>query len=255
MTASPILSHPRLAFRILLLALTGSGGSPGNAVRATEAAADWPTHRADIGRTGQGVSELALPLHPAWTFEAVAPRPAWGLPARRSYWQRLERIEPRVVEDQFHPVVLADDALLFTPEFANLVLAESDLEGDARHEVASGRRLGAAGQSAGDWRLVRPGHSCGTLSGAGDCLFFRANNPTVLDLRAHLERGTAAVKLAPSRARCWINMIPAGGLLLIPEASAGCVCQYSLQTSMAFRPGFGDDSLVVGGAGGEVRAP
>ena len=31
-------------------------------------------------------------------------------------------------------------------------------------------------------------------------------------------------------------MIPAGGLLLIPEASSGCTCNYSIQTSLAFLP-------------------
>jgi len=35
---------------------------------------------------------------------------------------------------------------------------------------------------------------------------------------------------------CWINIIPAGGLVLIPEASSGCTCGYPLQTSMAFIP-------------------
>jgi hypothetical protein len=94
-------------------------------------------------------------------------------------------------------------------------------------------RLGAQPEA---WRLIRPGHSCGTISGSADCLFFRANNPTVLDMGA-LAAGTQHLqKLAPSRPGCWINIIPAGGLLLIPEASASCVCHYSLQTSMAFRP-------------------
>jgi hypothetical protein len=31
-------------------------------------------------------------------------------------------------------------------------------------------------------------------------------------------------------------MIPAGGLLLVPEASSGCTCDYPLQGSMAFLP-------------------
>jgi outer membrane protein assembly factor BamB len=123
-------------------------------------------------------------------------------------------------EQVHHPVVLGD-----------LLVAEPVV-----YELKTGRRKPVAwGQE--DWRLVRPGHSCGTLSGAGDCLFFRANNPTVLDVRTSLESTAAgAKKLSPSRTGCWINMIPAGGLLLIPEASAGCVCQYSLQTSMAFLP-------------------
>lgn len=105
----------------------------------------------------------------------------------------------------------------------------------AVYDLRSGRRLPAADGSS-PWNLIRPGHSCGTLSAAGDCLFFRAGNPTVMDLRASLESGAAPSKLSPSRTGCWINMIPAGGLLLIPEASAGCVCQFSLQTSMAFLP-------------------
>ncbi|MCA9298404.1 MAG: hypothetical protein KDA28_05020, partial [Phycisphaerales bacterium] len=79
--------------------------------------------------------------------------------------------------------------------------------------------------------IIRPGHSCGTMSGARDCLFFRAGNPTVLDLTTG-----EFTRLSPSRLGCWINVLPAQGLVLIPEASASCVCHYALQTSMAFRP-------------------
>jgi hypothetical protein len=39
-----------------------------------------------------------------------------------------------------------------------------------------------------------------------------------------------------TRPGCWINIIPAGGLVLIPEASSGCTCGFSIQTSMAFIP-------------------
>lgn len=122
-------------------------------------------------------------------------------------------------EQVHHPVLLGD-----------LLVAEPVV-----YDLATGTRRPSA-DGRGEWQLVRPGHSCGTLSGAGDCVFFRANNPTALDVRASLQSDAPPRKLAPSRTGCWINMIPAGGLLLIPEASAGCVCQYSLQTSMAFRP-------------------
>ncbi|HAO67971.1 MAG TPA: hypothetical protein DCR17_14945 [Verrucomicrobiales bacterium] len=94
----------------------------------------------------------------------------------------------------------------------------------------------ASFQSNDPWFLDRPGHSCGTLSAGGDCLFFRATNPTVLDLSENLASGESSIKLSPSRTGCWINIIPAGGLVMIPEASAGCVCHFSLQTSMAFLP-------------------
>ncbi len=92
--------------------------------------------------------------------------------------------------------------------------------------------------SRNPWSLNRPGHSCGTLTAAGNTLFFRAGNPTAMDLSRNLqESGAGIIKLAPTRPGCWINMIPACGLLLVPEASSGCVCHFSLQTSMAFRPG------------------
>ena len=98
------------------------------------------------------------------------------------------------------------------------------------YDLETGDRTAPPNQSA-NWALNRPGHSCGTLSGAGHCLFFRAGNPTVLNLDT-----STFTALAPTRAGCWINMIPAGGRLLIPEGSSSCVCHYSLQTSMAFAP-------------------
>ena len=120
-------------------------------------------------------------------------------------------------EQVHHPVILGDR-----------LIAEP-----AIYELATGKRLGPLDKPA-DWNLKRPGHSCGTLTGAGDCLFFRAANPTVLDLGKSATGRFQA--LAPTRPGCWINILPAQGLVLIPEASSGCVCHFSLQTSMAFRP-------------------
>jgi hypothetical protein len=102
------------------------------------------------------------------------------------------------------------------------------------YRLEDGARVNPDGGAAA-WTIRRPGHSCGTMSGANGCLFFRANNPTLLDLTTG-SSGDRFTKLAPSRAGCWINIIPACGLVLIPEASASCVCHYALQTSMAFRP-------------------
>jgi hypothetical protein len=39
-----------------------------------------------------------------------------------------------------------------------------------------------------------------------------------------------------TRPSCWMSMVPAGGLLLVPEASSGCTCGFALQMSMAFVP-------------------
>ena len=51
-----------------------------------------------------------------------------------------------------------------------------------------------------------------------------------------LETGTMGKVTSVSRPGCWINMIPANGMLLIPEASSGCTCDLAIQTSMAFAP-------------------
>ncbi len=125
-------------------------------------------------------------------------------------------------EQVHHPVVLTK------PDGSQLLIAEPYL-----YDLRSGNRVVPAG-AAEDWALIRPGHSCGTLTGTGNYLFFRASNPTVLDLSQ--PGGKSFTALAPNRAGCWINMIPAAGRLLIPEASASCVCNYSIQTSMAFVP-------------------
>jgi hypothetical protein len=50
-----------------------------------------------------------------------------------------------------------------------------------------------------------------------------------------LRQGGTPVRLNQvTRPGCFINVIPAGGLIMIPEASSGCVCGYPMQTSMAF---------------------
>ena len=38
------------------------------------------------------------------------------------------------------------------------------------------------------------------------------------------------------RLGCWINAIPAGGLVLVPDASASCTCSYLNQSWFALEP-------------------
>jgi outer membrane protein assembly factor BamB len=133
-------------------------------------------------------------------------------------------------EQVHHPVILGD-RLVAEPLIYNL---------------DNGAVINPDG-GASPWQINRPGHSCGTMSGAGDYLFFRANNPTMLDLTDQASGAERFTRLAPTRAGCWINVLPAQGLVLIPEASASCVCSYALQTSMAFRP-------VPRGTRGQARA-
>lgn len=102
-------------------------------------------------------------------------------------------------------------------------------------DMTSGEMLLPDG-APGEWAFRRPGHSCGSITAANNCLFFRANNPVRMALGNVQTEDQRFLSLAPSRTGCWINAIPAQGLVMIPEASAGCVCNYALQTSMAFLP-------------------
>lgn len=94
------------------------------------------------------------------------------------------------------------------------------------YDIADGKRIPG-------WQFNRQGHGCGGVSASAQSLFWRGGNPWMVDLS---EEGGAQRLNAVSRPGCWINMIPAGGLLLIPEASSGCTCAFPMQTSMALIP-------------------
>lgn len=89
-----------------------------------------------------------------------------------------------------------------------------------------------SGEVEESWEFRRGGHGCGAISASMSALFFRASNPTMCDLATGDHRRVSQV----TRPGCWINMIPAGGLLLIPEASSGCICGFPVQTSLGFVP-------------------
>ena len=73
---------------------------------------------------------------------------------------------------------------------------------------------------------------CGTISASTSHLFYRNANPEMQNLSRQQQ-----IKItATTRPGCWINIIPAGGMVLIPEASSGCTCSYPLQTSLGFIP-------------------
>jgi len=83
------------------------------------------------------------------------------------------------------------------------------------------------------WKFDRHGHGCGGISASARCLFWRGGNPWMYDLGP---KGGPRQLDKVTRPGCWINIIPAGGLVLIPESSSGCTCGFPLQTSLAFIP-------------------
>jgi hypothetical protein len=77
-------------------------------------------------------------------------------------------------------------------------------------------------------------------------LFFRSGFTGYYDL--YSDSGTS--HFAGHRMGCWVNAIPGNGLLMIPEASAGCVCQFSITSTVVMEPRTDRDSWRIYSATG-----
>ena len=83
-----------------------------------------------------------------------------------------------------------------------------------------------------DWQFSRPGHHCGVVTTTPNMMFFRSGFIGYYDL--YDDSGTK--HFAGQRLGCWINAIPSNGLVVIPEASAGCVCLFSITSTVVLEP-------------------
>ena len=83
------------------------------------------------------------------------------------------------------------------------------------------------------WSMMRTGHHCGMLTGADSgMIMFRSGYTGFMDLN----QDAGIRHFAGHRLGCWINAIPANGLVMIPEASAGCVCLFSIASTVVLEP-------------------
>jgi len=82
------------------------------------------------------------------------------------------------------------------------------------------------------WQFARPGHHCGCPAASSQALFFRSYCLGFYDL--HRDEGT--MHFGGQRPGCWINFLPAAGLLLMPEASAGCMCPFPNMCTVVLQP-------------------
>jgi hypothetical protein len=82
------------------------------------------------------------------------------------------------------------------------------------------------------WQFLRPGHHCTALSACPQMIVMRSGFTAYYDL--HDDSGIR--HFAGHRPGCWINTIPADGLVLQPEASAGCICLFPIECSIALEP-------------------
>ena len=82
------------------------------------------------------------------------------------------------------------------------------------------------------WEYVRPGHCCSATSASPNMFFLRGYFMWYYDM----ERDGGMIPFGGIRPGCWINLIPANGLLLFPEASAGCTCSYPVRSTVVMQP-------------------
>lgn len=75
-------------------------------------------------------------------------------------------------------------------------------------------------------------YGCGVLSGSKNFFFFRSATLGYFDLA----KNEKVQNFGGMRPGCWINAIPAGGLVLVPDASAKCSCSYLNQSWFALEP-------------------
>jgi hypothetical protein len=75
-------------------------------------------------------------------------------------------------------------------------------------------------------------YGCGILAAAQRLLVFRSATIGYVDL----EKNTGTENYGGIRPGCWVNAIPAGGLVLLGEAASGCTCSYLNQAAIALQP-------------------
>jgi len=140
----------------------------------------------------------------------------WGLDAEKGtvLWQATQRPVPDDILDGPHGEQVQHSA----------IVGQRIYNTGFTLELRTGRPVEG-------WSWIKS-DKCGALTTSAYCGFSRFSNPRMFDLASGRYRSLTQV----TRPGCWINIIPAGGLVLIPESSSGCTCYYSIQTSLALAP-------------------
>ena len=74
-------------------------------------------------------------------------------------------------------------------------------------------------------------YGCGQISASANMMLFRSGTLGYLDM----SRAAGTENYGGIRTSCWINAIPAGGLVLVPDGSTKCRCSYQMQAWFALR--------------------
>jgi hypothetical protein len=81
------------------------------------------------------------------------------------------------------------------------------------------------------WQFARPGHHCGCPAASPHALLFRSLTLGWYDL----DNDFGTQHFGGQRPGCWINFLPANGLLMMPEASSGCMCPFPNMCTVVFK--------------------
>jgi outer membrane protein assembly factor BamB len=79
-------------------------------------------------------------------------------------------------------------------------------------------------------------YGCGILAASQRLLVYRSATLGYFDL----ERGSGTENYGGIRPGCWVNAIPAGGLVLLADAASWCTCSYLNQATVALQPARND---------------
>ena len=107
-----------------------------------------------------------------------------------------------------------------------VLLATTSYQGGRRGLQAFHLRTGQRDERFGNYDQQK---GCAPISASAAALFHRGYQCAAYDLQTKTNLDVSSA----TRPSCWISMIPAGGLLLMPEGSHGCDCGQNLQTSLA----------------------
>ena len=91
------------------------------------------------------------------------------------------------------------------------------------YDLATGDKL--------DYRMDRS-YNCGIVTGSRNLLVFRSAVVGYVDLT---KPGSEVCNFGGIRPGCWINTLPVGGVVLMPDATARCNCSYLMKASIALQ--------------------
>lgn len=109
--------------------------------------------------------------------------------------------------------------------------------GHLQHPVIIGNQLimNRMIRNVHDGALIRDNllerRGCGGMAAGANGVAYRAHFHGFWDLESDTRSEFLGI-----RGGCWLGQIPAGGMLLAPETSAGCSCTHSIQTSIGYVP-------------------